>query len=71
MKPKSPIAFIESPNYSSRGPISPTVAGHEANRLVQQGDDGLAVCTGYKDAKNTQFYIPHANSEPIVWLNQE
>lgn len=31
VKPNSPFAFIDSPNYSSRGPISATMAGHEAN----------------------------------------
>lgn len=36
VKPKSPVAFIESPNYSSGGPISLTVAGHEANRWTSK-----------------------------------
>ena len=43
VKPKSLAAFIDSPNYSSGGAISPTVAEHEAkSRQI-----------GSQDTKNT------------------
>lgn len=58
MKPKSPIAFIESPNYSSGGPISPTVAGHEANRWSgKEPTDWLSVHMVQKMLKIHSFRL--------------